>query len=493
MTPALRSVPAQPARAVLYLRQSVRRDDSVSMELQETAGRDYCARQGHVVTDVVRDHGISGLKWQSRPGVVEVLRRVEAREVDVIVVWRWSRLSRSRLHQATALDRVERAGARVESATEPFDTTTAGGEFGRDVMLAAAHFESRQKGEQWREAHQRRIGLGLPSRGGGRYGYQLDAGTYTLDPVTGPVLAGMYRDFTAGAGFSAIAYQLNREGHRTRTGGAWTRDRVGRVLDSGFGAGQLVAGKGRAAHHEPGVHPPVITPDEWTGYQAARAARRGVPPRVSSPSYPLTGLIRCGDCRAPMHATTLGRHAGYGYVCSRWMSSRQCRCVTVTRAKAEAAVVDWLRVWDTPDGAERNRAHAARDAAQVVAVADARDLARQVTRVDDRLTRLTLGWTDGTVPDVAYRAARDELDDTRAALVVRLAEAERDTARHALPLRPSAVTLLGLWDTVPARECRDLLMPLVREVLVHRAPGDERWVGVTVEVVPAWDDPHADL
>ncbi len=47
--PALRPVPQAPPRAVVYTRQSTHREESVSLELQETAGRDYCARHGYGV------------------------------------------------------------------------------------------------------------------------------------------------------------------------------------------------------------------------------------------------------------------------------------------------------------------------------------------------------------------------------------------------------------------------------------------------------------
>lgn len=80
---------------------------------------------------VESDPGISGRTWQRR-GVVAAMSALESGDVQVIVLWRWSRLSRSRRDWALAADRADVAGGRIESATEPNDTSAAG-KFGRGV------------------------------------------------------------------------------------------------------------------------------------------------------------------------------------------------------------------------------------------------------------------------------------------------------------------------------------------------------------------------
>jgi DNA invertase Pin-like site-specific DNA recombinase len=464
---------------VIYVRQSVAREESISLELQEAACREYATRHGYSVVDVIADPGVSGLKWERRPGIQRVMAMVTDRAADVVLVWRWSRLSRQRLHQAVALDTIERAGGRVESATEPFDTSTAGGEFGRDVMLAAAHFESRQKSEQWRETHARRLALGLPSRGGDRYGYDRDGDTYRPNPTTGPVLAGMYADYISGLGFTAIAAGLNAAGHRTSRGNPWTSDRVSRTLDSGFGAGLNARGTGPRATHTPGVHPPVIDADTWAAYIRVRGARAGQPPKTTTPAYLLTGLIVCGDCGRPMWANRLGRHAGYGYVCSTWQRSRTCRCVTVSRAKAERALVSWLEQV-AGDVVEEQRVTRQRAATHQRADEQLDRATRQLDTTRARLAKLTLGWTDGLVPDSAYATARDELLTLEQDLTARITTATHEATVTRLPAAPIARRLLDEWDDLPLAIRREIASGLVARVVVNRPP-DRGPVTVTVE------------
>lgn len=491
--PGLRAVPERPPRAIIYVRQSISRDDSVSLELQETAGRDYAARRGYEVVAIVSDPGRTGTTLKRRQ-VLTTIAAVERREADIIIVWRWSRLARSRRDFAVVCDTVEALGGRVESATEPIDTTTAAGRFARGMMAEVAAWESEQKGEVWKEIHARRRNNGVPAQGGQRFGYDHQQGTntYTVNPVTGPVLAEMYRRFIAGAGGNSIATWLNREGIPNRVGRPWRADVVRRLLDSGFGAGLVTYGKMAKTRHQQwarGTHPTVITADEWEAFRRARLAATR-PPEPSDAKYMLTGLIRCGDCDYPMHPTKLGVRTGYGYVCSRWAQTHECRCVTVTRSKVERAVFLFLQDLASDIDSTSKRRQTASER-RVVLRSETQDLSRRIARADERLVRLTSGWTEGLVPDGAYRATRDEIEAVKAHLVQQLADAEAAASR--VPARPSVpMGLLQVWDGMPAARQRAVLRGLIDRLRVLRPPGETGTRGgvsqVRVQIVSTWGE-----
>ncbi|MFF1875969.1 recombinase family protein, partial [Kitasatospora herbaricolor] len=150
---------ARPLRAVLYLRQSVSKEESISLDLQERAGREYCERMGYRVVGIEEDPGVSGRTW-NRPGVRRVMEMIEQREAEVIVLWKWSRLSRARLDWAVAVDKVESVGGRIESATEAMDTTTSAGRLARGMLAEFAAFESERIGDVWKETLSRRLRSG---------------------------------------------------------------------------------------------------------------------------------------------------------------------------------------------------------------------------------------------------------------------------------------------------------------------------------------------
>jgi DNA invertase Pin-like site-specific DNA recombinase len=174
---------APAARAVAYVRVSLEREDMISPELQMKAVSEYCALRNYGIVRVVEDLDLSGRFWKTRQ-VDEAVAMLERGDAEVLVVWRWSRVSRNRLDWAMALDRVEAAGGRLESASEGFDTTTATGRFARGMLAEFAAFESDRLADIWREVRDRRISLGLPPWGHRQFGYVQRHGAYVIDKKT---------------------------------------------------------------------------------------------------------------------------------------------------------------------------------------------------------------------------------------------------------------------------------------------------------------------
>ncbi|WP_114587782.1 recombinase family protein [Microbacterium arborescens] len=482
-------------RAVLYLRQSTYREESISLELQETAGRDYCARQGYDVVAVESDPGISGRTWK-RPAVQRTMGMIEDGRADVVVLWRWSRLSRNRKDWALAIDRCDIAGGSIESATEPLDTATASGRFARGLMTEYAAFQSEQIGEQWKEAHARRRRMGLPSDGAPRYGYdKLPDGTYAPNATEAPILAEMYRRYLSGEGFTRIVQWLNTSGHGTKRGAAWSRVTLTHLLDAGFGAGQIVqrptskAGRrnwrlDQATFH-PGAHTPVITADEWASY-VRRRLDAPQPSGVIEPKYMLTGLIFCGDegCGAPMHVGNSGLR---DYKCSRAAQQRDVRVHCMTRALVEQRVTEWVEeIAADVDGAMR--AQAKQEERKLVHLDNAATLDRKIVELQDRMGRITVRWSAGNMPDAAYEASIAQLDSDLAALQAR----RRRAAPDEITIDPQkvAANLVADWQHLTVIERRNMLRALIHQVRILRPVrmGTGVW-RQRVDIIPSWDAP----
>ena len=131
--PRLSVVPESPLRALGLIRVSKLgdrdEDDLLSPDIQRVAIEDHCARRGHVITGWIEGIDESGSQrtsawWAKLDQGVEMIERGD---VDVLVVWKFSRVARLRLRWAIAVDRVETAGGGIESATEPLDVSTSSG------------------------------------------------------------------------------------------------------------------------------------------------------------------------------------------------------------------------------------------------------------------------------------------------------------------------------------------------------------------------------
>lgn len=449
------------ARAVLYLRQSVARDDSVSLELQETAGRDHCARHGYDVVAVIADPGVSGRTFR-RAGVTRVMDMIEAGEADVIVLWKWSRLSRSRRDWAVAADRVDVAGGRIESATEPVDVTTSTGRLARGVLTEFAAFESERIGDTWKEVHARRRRLGLPHAGYARLGYQRHGSGYLPDPDTAPLVAELYERYLRGAGFRQLAEFAAARGLRSvRTSRPWTGRGLKHALDSGFAAGLLhLAGTGE---YMPGAHPGIIDAATWDGYLRERTRRSNVPPRSLAPTTWLAGLVRCRGCATAMRAKTDVRYGrAYLYACE----TPGCpRPASVKRVRCELALLEWMT--DISDDVTRAaRAHETSAAAQRMATQQARLLARDVTRLDEALGRLVRSHGLGAPAEIVQREIA-VLTAERTELLHQLGLAEAESGAATLN-QGAVIALLEQWHHLPIAARREELRQLSVVVWVAR-------------------------
>jgi site-specific DNA recombinase len=489
MAGRLRPVPDTPPRAVLYLRQSISHDDSVSLELQEAAGRDYCAREGYQVVAVLADPGISGRTWK-RPAVVRTLEMIETGEADVVVLWKWSRLSRSRRDWALAADRADVAGGRIESSTESVDIGTATGRLTRGMLVELAAFESDRIGEVWKEVHKSRLSRGLVPNGNPRYGYvwDRDADMHVPHPVDGPALREAYERYVAGESFYAIVQWLNRRGLRTTNDSPWSSRILISVMDRGFGAGQIVWGNQTVA----GAHEAVVPPDLWQAYLDRREANRSVAPRSKSSKYLLSGMVKCAQCGGPMSGGASPQ--GPRFRCNRNRDHGQapdtgCTGGYVQMHVVETAVFDWLQ--EHVANVEAVAAAAERTSAtKVSADADARRAAQSVTRVDEQLKRLTLQMTEGLVPDDVYVSVRDELLEQRAGFEAQLEESGRLSRRAAVDTIEVAEGLIEGWRHLQVSVRRTMLGVLIErvEVATSRAKGAGTGNGgvsrATVVIVP---------
>ncbi|MDI2019736.1 recombinase family protein [Paenarthrobacter nicotinovorans] len=473
----LRAVQNAPQRAVAYIRVSKERDGMISPELQLAAIEQHCERSGYEIVETISDLDMTGRFWKRRQ-VERAIGLIEAGSADVLVVWKVSRVSRNRKDWAIAVDRVEGIGGRLESATEPMDTSTSSGRFARGMLAELAAFESERMGEQWKEAHARRVKAGIPANGKPRFGYQYskDAG-FTPDPVTGPVLADLYRRYLAGQSFYSLVKWLNDGPTRPVTGygvssdGLWSDRTVRRILDQGFGAGHITYHGERV----PGIHKPLITEDEWNEYQARRSARR-VHRRSERSKYLFSGMIRCA-CGAPMHAGLFGSGRSPKYKCADVANKRKHDGGYVMTSTVENDFLAWLESVAADVDAEADQAAKAQEQA-ATAADNIAHLKKQLARLGTRMDQLTNKMLDGTIPDDTYRRLRDELEGQRSDLEISIRDAQVVATRPPASLVPE---LLENWAILPVDTKRDLVSRLITHVEV--APGRPR---ARVVIHPRW-------
>ena len=157
----------KPVRCAIYTRVSTDHgleQDFNSLDAQHDAAQAYIRSQAHAGWTLIRsrydDGGYSGGSTE-RPALQRLLTDVRTGKVDVIVVYKVDRLTRSLADFAKLVELFDRHGVSFVSVTQQFNTTTSMGRLTLNVLLSFAQFEREVTSERIRDkiAASKRKGL----------------------------------------------------------------------------------------------------------------------------------------------------------------------------------------------------------------------------------------------------------------------------------------------------------------------------------------------
>jgi hypothetical protein len=232
-----------------------------------------------------------------------MLEAVRAGDLDVVVVAKLDRFSRSLRHLVNTIPELEDSGVAFVSVAESIDGTTATGRLFRSVIGAFAEFERERITERMLEGHQRTAEAGGWTGGPPPFGYRaVRRGRQTvLEPDEGgeadTVRLAVDLVLDHGVSCYEAARRLNALGRGPRRAERWRHQNLRRVLKDPALAGKWAWGRrsDRVDLVEVAI-PPVIEPDRWVLLQQA-LERTATGPKGKTRFYLLTGRLTapCGE------------------------------------------------------------------------------------------------------------------------------------------------------------------------------------------------------
>lgn len=148
---------AKPLRCAIYTRKSSEEgleQDYNSLHAQRDACEAFIRSQKHegwqLVPTAYDDGGISGGTME-RPGIQRLLTDIQNRRIDVVVVYKVDRLTRSLADFARMVELFDAHGVSFVSVTQQFNTTNSMGRLTLNVLLSFAQFEREVTGERIRD------------------------------------------------------------------------------------------------------------------------------------------------------------------------------------------------------------------------------------------------------------------------------------------------------------------------------------------------------
>jgi site-specific DNA recombinase len=352
---------AKAVRCAIYTRVSTDQgleQDFNSLDAQYEASRAYIRSQAHAGWSLARtrydDGGFSGGSME-RPALQRLLDDVRAGKIDVIVVYKVDRLTRSLADFAKLVELFDAHGVSFVSVTQQFNTTTSMGRLALNVLLSFAQFEREVTSERIRDkiAASKRKGLWV----GGMVpmGYRVKYRKVVVNKVESERVRTIFRLYLELGSLDRLLSELRRRNMVTRVrrlsngrivgGIPFARGSLGHLLRNRFYIGEVVY-KGEVL---PSNHPPILDRDLFNAVQANLAGQNNepFPARRTASEAPLMGRIfdDRGNRMSPSHTRKGGITYRY-YISAPLLQGQPERTGTIRRVPAtevEKIVADSLR------------------------------------------------------------------------------------------------------------------------------------------------------
>ncbi len=327
-------------RCAIYTRKSCEdglEQEFNSLDAQRLAGENYIASQVHenwrLISKRYDDGGFSGGNM-NRPALKELFEDIEAGKIDMVVVYKIDRLSRSLFDFSKIVELFDKYGVSFVSVTQSFNTSNSSGKLMLNILLSFAQFERELSGERIRDKFAASLKKGMWMGGNVPLGYEVKDRKLVINEKESQTIKLIYEKFLQCKSCSEVTYFINRSGHRTKRrklrndggtsgGQMFDRNAVERILKSPYYKG-YVRHKGQAY---PGEHKAIIDEETWNEVQEifrksteATPLRRRFTPTTASF---LQGVLKC-SCGAPMKNT---------YCCNHGLRYRYYTCYNHHRFK----------------------------------------------------------------------------------------------------------------------------------------------------------------
>jgi len=345
------ATPRQKLRCAVYTRKSSEEGFEMefnSLEAQREACEAYVASQraeGWILVPDRYDHGGFSGGTLERPALKRMRTDIESGRVDVVVVYKIDRLSRSLMDFSRLVEVFDQHKVTFVSVTQSFNTTTSMGRFTLNVLLSFAQFEREVIGERIRDKFAASRKRGIWMGGWAPLGYEVKDRKLVVNEVDARLVRSIFQRFLKVGSATVLARELIAENVRNKYGKLIDKGILYKILSNPVYIGVAVH-KGASY---PGEHVGIIDRKIWDRVQARfeeSPRKRAAATRAQTPAL-LKGIIfgPTGVAMSPTHTRKNGRL--YRYYISQTalkQGSGDCPITRVPAAEIEKIVIDQVRL-----------------------------------------------------------------------------------------------------------------------------------------------------
>jgi site-specific DNA recombinase len=346
-------------RCAIYTRKSSEEgleQDFNSLHAQREACDAYIASQKQEgwkpVPDTYDDGGFSGGSME-RPALQALLADIGAGRIDVVVVYKVDRLTRSLTDFAKIVEVFDARDVSFVSVTQQFNTTSSMGRLTLNVLLSFAQFDREVTGERIRDKIAASKKKGLWMGGFVPIGYGANDRTLVINEPEAAKVREIFRLYLEHRCVRRVQAELDRLGlttgryvaktGRVSGGVPSSRGHLYRILSNPIYAGDI---EHKGARH-PGQHPAIVDRETWDEVQAMLGSNSQGHRTRSNAKEPslLAGLLvdQYGNRFTPTHAVKNGKRYRYYVLQPKGASDENGSPLRVSAGDVEAIVVSQVR------------------------------------------------------------------------------------------------------------------------------------------------------
>lgn len=372
--------------AALYPRVSTTRQvlQGFSLEAQKENLTNFALSQGWKIFDTYADEGISGKNIKDRPGVRRLIEDIKSKKIDVVVLYKFDRLTRDSRDTEDFIELIEQYGIMVYTLSGGMvDVSTPSGRFNTRILGAAAQFERETTIDRVVDGFIKKVkkGYSLCSCTSS-YGYDRPKHQeiQTINKKEAKVVKRIFSLYNRGKSFTDICNILNSENIPTKNQGKirkkrnsndyytvnsiWQPKTIKLILSNENYIGKVRYGINReqvtleeAADYKnrkkgfiaSGLHEAIIDDETWNKTQA-RLNKTKVAHRTNLPKMDVyyCGTLICGICGHSLTTTrthkrkkdgTILVHNGYRCINRE---KKTCTALGMSHKKVEKAFLNYL-------------------------------------------------------------------------------------------------------------------------------------------------------
>jgi len=294
-------------RCAIYTRKSVEEGLEMeynSLDAQRDAGENYIASQranGWVcLPDRYDDGGFSGGNT-NRPALKQLIDDCKSGKVDVVVVYKIDRLSRSIADFADLTKLFDECGVSFCSVTQDINTATSAGRMMVNILITFAQYEREVIAERIRDKFAASKKKGMWMGGCVPLGYKVVDRRLVIVQEEAELVRRIFRRYYETQSPFQICRELNDEGITKKSGKPWEPKVLHKML-------RCCTYVGKVSHHGElfdGEHEAIIDTELWRNVQEfmdanADKTKTGTVTRNSEYSAPLKDILHCGHCDGTM-------------------------------------------------------------------------------------------------------------------------------------------------------------------------------------------------